>query len=126
MKALVVDDYDHIRGKLIQVLTGLGVEVDEAANGVEALDKLREAEVDVVFTDIVMPQMDGFELCQEIRADPKLAHLLVVLVSTHYDAHYIIRGLRLGADDYVPKPVEPELVARVLTRIQTPLAGGSA
>jgi PleD family two-component response regulator len=123
-RALVVDDYDHMRQQLANVLKALGLEIVEAHHGADALDKLQEVSVDVVFTDIVMPEMDGYELCQEIRRTPELARLPIVVVSTHYDTHYIIRALQLGADDYVPKPVNKDLVAQVLERIRQPVAAG--
>jgi CheY-like chemotaxis protein len=122
LRALVVDDYDNMRLRMTAAVEGLGITVDQAANGLEALKKLREDHYDLLFTDIVMPEMDGFELCEEVRNTPDLQHLLVIVASTHYDTSYIIKALRLGADDYVPKPVEPELVARVVARVMTPLA----
>lgn len=122
MRALVVDDYDNMRARLKAALEQLGVETVEAANGYEALDQLRAAPVDLVFTDIVMPEMDGFELCEEIRHQPEWNSLPIVVVSTHYDTKYIVRALRLGADDYVPKPIDKDLVERVIARVTTPLA----
>jgi CheY-like chemotaxis protein len=122
LRALVVDDYENMRQRMAAAVQDLGIEVAQAPNGLEALKLLRESHFDLLFTDIVMPEMDGFELCEEVRNAPDLRHLLVVVASTHYDAGYIIKALRLGADDYVPKPVEPELVARVVARVMQPLA----
>ncbi len=126
MRALVVDDYENIRKRLSAALQQLGlVVVVEASNGLEAMALLRGQPFDIVFTDIVMPEMDGFELCEEIRNTPDLNALRVVVVSTHYDTNYIIKALRLGADDYVPKPIEPELVSRVIARVMTPVNPGA-
>lgn len=119
LKALAVDDYENTRKKLVVILQNLGITVVEAANGVEALDILRTAKFDLVFTDIVMPEMDGFELCFEIRKIPELRSLPIVVVSTHVDGNYIIKGLRTGADDYISKPIEQDLVEKVIARITT-------
>lgn len=122
LRALVVDDYDNMRARLKVTLEQLGVATVEAANGYEALEQLRAAPVDLVLTDIVMPEMDGFELCEEVRHQPEWNNLPIVVVSTHYDTKYIVRALRLGADDYVPKPIDKDLVERVIARVMTPLA----
>lgn len=116
-RVLVVDDYDNMRKAAVGILESLGLEVTEAIHGLDALRKLRESDFDAVFTDIVMPEMDGFELCEEIRKSDGLKDLPVIVTSTHCDAGYVVRALRLGADEYVPKPVNRELVARVLERL---------
>jgi two-component system alkaline phosphatase synthesis response regulator PhoP len=67
-----------------------------------------------------MPEMDGFELCQEVRKDPELVNTPIVVASTHHDARYVVQALRLGADDYIPKPVEPRLLRQVVERVLTP------
>lgn len=98
-------------------LAKLGFEVTEAENGLEGLEKIREDVPDMVFTDIVMPVMDGLELCQEIKNDPALVNLPVVVLSTHADATYILKAIRNGADDYVPKPIEVKLLEKVIMRL---------
>lgn len=125
LKALVVDDYESMRKRLVNVLEQLGCETAEAANGFEAMTALRENAFDLLFTDIVMPEMDGFELCEEVRKTPELLDMGVIVVSTHYDTNYIIKALRLGADDYLPKPIELDLVRRVIARVLTPTLQGA-
>ena len=120
LRVLVVDDYESMRQRLCAILKPLDLNISEASNGVEALKALRQEKFDVVFTDLVMPEMDGFELCEEIRKTPEWADMPIVVISTHYDSRYIVKALRQGADDYIPKPVEPETVKRVLDRILTP------
>ena len=120
LNVLVVDDYPSIRARLVETLKEMGCEITEAGNGVEAIESLRTKPFDLLFTDIVMPEMDGFELCEEVRKNPDLLNLPIVVVSTHYDSNYIIKALRLGADDYVPKPIEPDLVRKVVARVLTP------
>lgn len=117
VRALVVDDYDNMRKKLTTVLEKLGISITEAANGVEGMEILRNQKFDILFTDIVMPEMDGFELCEEIRKQPELRGLPIVVTSTHCDSNYIIKALRYGADDYISKPIEVDLVEKVITRI---------
>ena len=118
---MAVDDYEITRRKLVVELQRLGLSVREAGNGVEALEILRKEKFDMIFTDIVMPEMDGFELCEEVRKIPELRSIPIVVVSTHVDSNYIIKALRLGADDYLSKPIEGELVERVISRIMTPV-----
>lgn len=117
LKVLVVDDYENMRKKLSQYLEKLGLEVTEASNGVEALNLLSKEKFSVMITDIVMPEMDGFELCEEVRKMADLRDLPVVITSTHCDSAYIIKALRLGADDYISKPIEPDVLEKVLRRI---------
>lgn len=124
LHVLVVDDYQNMRRNLVDGMKQLGMTVSEATNGIEALEQLRQGRFDLVLTDIVMPEMDGFELCEEIRKQPQLRHLPIVAASTHYDSKYIVKALRMGADDYVPKPIDPALVARVIQRVLIHLPGG--
>jgi len=119
LKALIVEDFAAMRKAVSEVLGNLNMEVVEAGNGVEALKILDAEPVDVVFSDLVMPEMDGFELCEEIRRRPNIRHLPVVVISTHRDAHYVIRALRCGADDYLSKPFTAGLAERVIERVMS-------
>ena len=116
LKALLVDDFPTVRKAIVKVLESIDLEVIEAKNGIEALDVLDSQSVDMVFTDLVMPEMDGFELCEEIRRRPGLRTLPIVVVSTHRDAAYVIQALRRGADDYLNKPFSASLAQRVIER----------
>lgn len=116
--ALVVDDYEKIRQRLTKALDERGISVVEAVDGLDALEKLRGGKkIDLLFTDIVMPRMDGFELCQAVRMSPEHRDIPIIAVSTHYDTSYLVKALRLGADDYLPKPVRGELLDRVIQRV---------
>ena len=75
LRALLVEDFKTMRTIIARILNTLGMEVAEAANGVEALEILDNQPIDVVFTDLVMPEMDGFELCEEIRRRPAIRGL---------------------------------------------------
>ena len=89
----------------------------EASNGIEALKVLDSESVDIVFSDLVMPEMDGFELCEEIRRRPNIRHVPVIVISTHRDAHYVVRALRCGADDYLAKPFTAHVAKRIVERV---------
>jgi DNA-binding response OmpR family regulator len=68
--------------------------------------------------------MDGYELCHEIRKKSEWVDMPIVAISTHYDSNYIVKALRHGADDYIPKPVSIETAKKVLNRILTPTVPG--
>lgn len=119
LEVLVVEDYEKMRQRLCAILKELGLNISEASNGVEALKILRKQRFDTVFTDLVMPEMDGFELCEEIRKSSDWMDMPIVVISTHYDSNYIVKALRSGADDYIPKPVDLGTVKKVLDRVLT-------
>lgn len=125
LRVLVVDDYEKMRERMCAILGRLGLLISEAPNGVEALKVLHQERFDVIFTDIVMPEMDGFELCEEIRKNSEWMDMPIVVISTHYDSAYIVKALRQGADDYIPKPIDPETVENVLHRVLTPTIAGA-
>lgn len=120
LKVLLADDYESIRKRLSEDLQRLGLAVSEAANGFEALSKLRSEPFDMLFTDLVMPEMDGFELCEEVRKIPQIQAIPIVVISTHCENEYILKALRLGADDYVSKPIDVDLLEKVIRRALTP------
>jgi CheY-like chemotaxis protein len=118
LKALVVEDFKTMRRVVTSTLESLGVRTVEAGNGIEALSVLDEQrDVRIVFTDLVMPEMDGFELCEEIRRRPDIRELPVVVISTHRDAKYVIQALRTGADDYLTKPFNARAAQRIIERV---------
>jgi len=114
---LIVDDYMAVRKTIKELVQTLGLIPIEAENGLKAQEVLKNQPIDLVVTDLVMPEMDGFELTEAIKNDPALRRIPVVIISTHADSKYIFRALRLGADDYLTKPPTPEMINTVLTRI---------
>ncbi len=120
LKVLLVDDYASIRRMLSKNFKTLGITVEEAANGFEALSRLRNEPFDILFTDLVMPEMDGFELCEEVRKTSEIQTLPIVVISSHGENEYILKALRLGADDYVSKPIDADLLEKVIKRALTP------
>jgi YesN/AraC family two-component response regulator len=95
----------------------MGLEVSEAVNGVEAIEILNGKPVDLIISDLVMAEMDGFELTETLKNNARLRSIPVVILSTHADYKYIFKALRLGADDYLIKPPTAEMVNIVLSRI---------
>ncbi len=120
LAVLLVDDYDSIRNKMAEDLRKLGLKVTTASNGLQAMGLLRDQAFDLLITDLVMPEMDGFELCEEVRKTPATQDLPVIVTSTHCDSLYIMKALRLGADDYISKPIELDLLARIIRRVRVP------
>lgn len=113
-RALVVDDTPRNVKLLEQVLTASGYEVSTAASGPEALRLLEEATPDLVLLDIVMPGMNGYEVCEKIRENPETSLLPVVLVTALDPKEERIKGIEAGADDFLTKPINvQELLARV-------------
>ncbi|HEY2877419.1 adenylate/guanylate cyclase domain-containing protein [Nocardioides sp.] len=119
-RVLVVDDQPPNIRLLEAILTPRGYDVRAASSGKEALAAIDEGDVDLVLLDIVMPGMDGYEVCREIRGRPATAYLPVVMVTASGDEQKI-KALEAGADDFVTKPIDTsELLARVasLARIK--------
>lgn len=110
-KILVVDDEPHIRELVRVFLRDEGFEVYEAVDGADALAKLEMLKVDMVILDVMMPNLDGWELCRELRA---LYDFPLLMLTAKGETAQKIKGFELGTDDYLVKPFEPlELVARV-------------
>ncbi len=91
--------------------------VEKAANGIEAMHLLKEKNIDIVLTDIMMPEMDGFELCKSIKENLDYSHIPVVLVTAKNDLQSKIHGLEMGADAYVEKPFSMNHLITQLTTI---------
>lgn len=107
----MVEDDERIRTSLRLALEDEGYEVDEAASGEDALDRFGEQAADVVLIDVMLPGIDGFETCRQLR---RTSTVPVVMVTARTDTHDVVAGLEAGADDYVTKPfVAKELSARI-------------
>ncbi|QPA55829.1 response regulator transcription factor [Lysinibacillus sphaericus] len=111
-KLLMVDDDAHIRELVRVFLQNEGLEVIEATDGVDALSKLASEKVDMVIMDIMMPKMDGWALCEEIRSYH--TDLPILMLTAKGETAQKVKGFHLGTDDYLVKPFEPaELIVRV-------------
>ena len=125
---LVVDDDQDLAEMLGIVLTGAGIDVDLVSRGDEALEAFRNNPPDLVLLDVMLPGLDGIEVCRQIRAESMVP---IVMLSAKGDSHDVVRGLEAGADDYMVKPFrhQSELVARIRTRLRrtnTDIAGSLA
>ncbi|GED32128.1 response regulator transcription factor [Brevibacillus centrosporus] len=110
-RLMVVDDDPHIRELVSVFLEREGFDMMQAADGREALSKLEDTPADLVILDIMMPNMDGWELCRELRS---LYDIPLLMLTAKGETAQKIKGFELGTDDYLVKPFEPaELVVRV-------------
>jgi two-component system response regulator MtrA len=115
-RVLLVEDDPSIREVATLGLTNAGFRVTTAADGREGLIQFRNAPVDLVVLDVMLPALDGYEVCREIRRESQVP---VIMLSAKSDTVDIVVGLELGADDYVTKPFEmPELVARARAAVR--------
>ena len=112
-RILVVDDTPFNRRLLVRLLEGIGHSAVEAGDGREALDRLRDVDaepIDLVLLDIVMPEMDGHETLAALKADEALRDLPVIVISSVDELDSVVRCIRDGAADYLPKTVDPEIL----------------
>lgn len=113
-RILVVDDTDDVRELLRMYLMLQGHVVSEARNGRQALEKMHEQTFDLVLLDIMMPEMNGYEVLEQVRQDPVLREMPIVVISAIHDLDSVVRCIELGAADYLPKPFKNVLLrARV-------------
>jgi len=125
MKILVVDDRPEQRYLSEALLRAAGYEVVTAANGTEALQVLRRGGIEMVVSDLMMPGMDGFRLCHEVRQDERLKDMpFIVLTATYTDDADEVLAYRAGADRFIRNPVEPQEFLKVIQGVQQELAEG--
>jgi len=122
-RLLLIDDDEQLGPPLAAYCRRFGFELQHATRPSEGLKRLRSGGFDAAILDVMLPEMDGFELCRTIR---KESHIPIVMLTARGDVMDRVVGLELGADDYLPKPFEPrELLARIQTvlRRAAPAAG---
>jgi DNA-binding response OmpR family regulator len=121
-KVLIVDDDPDIRTLYKLVLRREGLEVIEAESGYEALSKVRREPPALVLLDVMMPEMDGYEVCRKLRSDPETAHLPILLISGRSTVSARRDGIMAGANDLLSKTVALQtLVSSVQTLLSNPL-----
>jgi CheY-like chemotaxis protein len=120
-RVLVVEDDPETRRFYMGVLEGVGFVVDQAHNGLQALDKARLQTPDLVLTDIAVPGLDGIGLCRQLRADPRTKDVPVIAVTGYDDRHYDDRAMRAGANRILIKPLDADvLVAEARSLLPAP------
>ena len=117
-KILIVDDEPFNVDYLEQELEDLEYETISAVNGQDALEKITSESPDLVLLDIMMPIMDGFGVLEKVKADAVLRSIPIIVISANNDLTSVVKGIQLGAEDYLPKPFEPTLLK---ARIQSSL-----
>jgi len=119
-KILIVDDEAHIRMLIEQTLEDLedeGVELLFAENGEEALRVIQNEEPDVVFLDVMMPKMNGMEVCQKVKKELKLSDVYIILLTAKGQEVDRQKGLEMGADKYMTKPFDPDEMLAIAEEI---------
>jgi adenylate cyclase len=118
-KVLIVDDEPFNIDYLEQELEELNYHILTAVNGQEALDKIQSELPDLVLLDIMMPVLDGFAVLAQVKADPLLRDIPVIVISAANDLESVVKGIQQGAEDYLPKPFEPTLLhARISASLE--------
>jgi CheY-like chemotaxis protein len=117
MNVLIVDDNGDSRLIISTLLKGKGHEVMTAENGKIALDMIKESVPDMVVTDILMPVMDGFELCRQVRANPEYNQVVIIIYTGYYKSPGDIElGRAIGANEYIIKPQEPSVFIQLFKK----------
>lgn len=111
-KVLIVDDSEMIRNFHSYIIKSIGLEIISAIDGADALEKLygSEQHISICITDINMPNMDGYTLIERLREDPQYEDMPIIIVSTEDEFHDKERGFEAGANIYIVKPTEPDVL----------------
>jgi two-component system sensor histidine kinase/response regulator len=117
-RILVVDDQEVNVNALVGMLEPLGFEIVPVTSGEQALQRVSASSPDLILLDVMMPEMDGFEVCHRIRTQPLLNEIPIIFLSAADDKAFVVRALEAGAVDYVTKPFnQAELISRVRTHL---------
>lgn len=122
-KILVVDDDELVLVALVELLSPKGYSVSTALSGLQALEKLEKNHFDLLILDIIMPEMDGYQLCQKVRAMTGYSGIPIVMLTAKSTEEDERRGLGVGADLFLPKPISPQ---RLLDLIEMTLKQGKS
>ena len=118
-KILLVDDSSTVLLLHRMMLSHCGYELLTARDGQEALDKASSEHPDLIFLDVLMPRMDGFQACRALRARSETRDVPIILVTTRGEPHYVRQGFESGCTDYITKPFDgEELLAKVRSHLE--------
>jgi len=116
---LIADDNENIRDALTYLLEDEGYELLLAKDGADTLRKVRERKPDILFLDIMMPEINGYDVCRTIKNDPDLKSIYVIMLTAKGQVAEQERGKEVGADEYIVKPFSPmEILTRVKSLLQ--------
>ncbi|MDX2097359.1 MAG: response regulator [Leptolyngbyaceae cyanobacterium bins.59] len=114
---LVVDDSPMLREMVSDLLKKSGLTVNQASDGVDAMEKIQANPPDLVVMDIVMPRMNGYELCRWIKSNPKTQNIPVIMCTTKNEEFDRYWGMKQGGDAYITKPFHPEDMIRAVMQL---------
>ena len=114
-KILVADDNENIREALTYLLEDEGYQLWLAKDGAETITKVREFRPDILFLDVMMPEINGYDVCRTIKSDPDLKNTYVIMLTAKGQVAEQERGKEVGADEYIVKPFSP---MEILTKIK--------
>ena len=114
MNILIVEDDPDARKVLSLILKLDGFEVSTVSGGREAIDAVRAATPDLVLLDVMMPDVDGYEVCRCIRSEPATRRIPIVMLSGKADRESVVRGLAAGANEFLAKPIKPSSLTKQL------------
>ena len=115
-KILIADDEEDIKTIVQLLLETQGYQIVTAFDGLDALDKVKTEKPDLILLDIMMPILDGFEVCKRLKDDPETASIPVIMLSASAHAESRQKGLDAGAVNYIVKPFEPEYLEEVVRK----------
>ena len=125
-RVLVVDDDLNLRKIICLFLQNADYETEEAKDGAEAIDAVRRTPPDIIILDVMMPRMDGFEVCRKLKADPKFSSIPIIICTARNRKEDIVSAIQTGADDYVVKPFTKQVIlGKVERALRSPSARSS-
>jgi CheY-like chemotaxis protein len=114
-RILIVDDDEMVRMALVELLKPEGYLLDEAGSGKEALAKIGKDKYDLMMFDIIMPEIDGIELCKRVRAMEEYKNIPIVFLTAKSREQDKVKGLEAGANLFLPKPISPEKLLGIIS-----------
>ena len=114
---LVAEDSLMLRKVACFTLEKTGYKVLEANNGIEAIEAMSKNHVDMLITDLNMPGMDGFELIAHVKEDENFKHIPIIILTTEGKKEMVMKGLTLGANSFLQKPIKPDLMLQEVKRL---------
>jgi two-component system alkaline phosphatase synthesis response regulator PhoP len=125
-RILLVDDEPDILEILDYNISGEGYQVKRAKNGLEALEKANKWKPHLILLDVMMPEMDGIEACEQLRKNTSLSEVVIVFLTARSEDYSQVAGLEAGADDYITKPIKPKVLLSKIKAILRRFKGPSS